>query len=319
MITVKEAEKNGVSMENVKVCRKIRNLAKLDRIKLDDTLHRSTLNKYLFSYIEYCGMNVKDYIREYLSNLQPYMIERFSAQEPDKSFICVLDKIYRVSVCIKLDKNFREEVIVSFHGNNKRGIEKEKNLIVNRRDKIVPVFADEIITQLEGSPKKEVKVFIQCGMLQLPIRIMGQKCENGTFLVREREIEEPIIEQCNQYLRDLYTSDLELSALDQVELFSVLHQIFFTSYGNTIFSNISLLIDNLAMQNGIIGKKAADFALITYVEHLQVDEDQAKELIGLLDDWYNMKSQKNIDVILQRVKDGIGAKFILSPEEIDFE
>lgn len=308
VISVIEAEKNGVSMETVKVCKDIRKLATIDRIKLDETLHRSELNKHLFSYIEYCGMDVRDYIREYLSNLQPFMIERFQAQEPNKSFICVLDNMYRVSVYIKLDKTFGNELIVSFHENNKRGIAKENNLIVNKQERIVPVFADEILAQIEGSPKEEIKVFIQRGMMQYPIRIMGQRCENGTFLVYERDIETPIIDQCNQYLRELYTSDLELEALDKVELFSVLQQISFTSYGNTIFSNISLLIDNLAMQKGVISKKAADFTLVTYVEHLYLEEAQARELISLLDERYKVSSQRNIDLILHRIKDGISSK-----------
>lgn len=63
MITVIEAEKNGVSMEMVRVCKEIRKLAKLDRIKLDETVHRSGLNKHLYSFIEYCGIDVKDYIK----------------------------------------------------------------------------------------------------------------------------------------------------------------------------------------------------------------------------------------------------------------
>lgn len=308
VISVMEAKQNGVFMESVAICRDIRKLAALDRIQLDETLHRSELNKHLFSYIEYCGLNVRMYIKEYLENLQPFMIERFRSQEAKESFICVLDNMYRISIYIKLDKTFGNEVIVSFHENHKRGIAKENNLIRNGNEKIVPVFADEILAQIEGSPKEEIKVFIQRGMLRLPIRVMGQRCENGTYLVYERDLETPIIDQCNQYLRDLYTSDLDLEALDKIELFSVLHQISFTSYGNTIFSNISLLIDNLAMQKGVIGKKVADFALVTYVEHLYLEYDQAQELISLLEERYKVRSQKNIDVILQRITDCVQAK-----------
>ena len=238
LITVLDAEQYGISMEMVGVCREIRKLAKLDRIQLDETTHRSGLNKHLYSYIEYCGVDVKSYIKDYLANLQPYMIQRFSSQEPNDNFICVLDHMYRISLYIKIDKSFGKEVIVSFHENNKRGIAKENNMIRNKLDYLVPVFADEICARIEGAVKDEIKVLMQRGMLLLPIRVMGQKCENGVYIVNEQELETPIIEQCNQYLRDMYTSDLDLEALDQVELFSVLHQISFTSYGNTVFSNI---------------------------------------------------------------------------------
>lgn len=318
IITVTEAEENGVSMDMVRICREIRKLAKLDRLKVDETVHRSGLNKHLYSYIEYCGVDVKDYIKDYLSNLQPYMLERFYSQEPDNNYICVLDNMYRVSLYIKSDKTFGNKVIVSFHENNKRGIAKENNLIRNKTERFVPVFAEELCARIEGAVKEEIKILIQRGMLLLPIRIMGQKCENGVYIVNERDIETPVIEQCNQYLRDMYTSDLDLEALDKVELFSVLHQISFTSYGNTVFSNISLLIDNLAMQKSVIGKKVADFALVTYVEHLLIDEEQSEELIELLDEKYKVKSQKGIELIIDRIKDGLGGKYGVQQREDSF-
>ena len=308
VIKVSEAEQNGISMEMVSICREIRNLAKLDRIQLDETTQQSGLNKHLYSYIEYCGVDVKTYIKDYLANLQPYMLKRFPSQEPSKNFICVLDHMYRISLYIKIDKSFGKEVIVSFHENNKRGIAEENNMIRNKPDYFVPVFADEICARIDGAVKEEIKVLMQRGMLLLPIRVMGQKCENGVYIVNEQDLETPIIDQCNQYLRDMYTSDLDLAALDHVELFSVLHQISFTSYGNTVFSNISLLIDNLALQKSTIGKKAADFALVTYIEHLILDDNQANELIELIDEKYKVKSQRGLELILERVKDGLEAK-----------
>lgn len=49
VIPVSETEQNGISMEMVIVCHEIRNLAKLDRIQLDETTHRNGLNKHLYS------------------------------------------------------------------------------------------------------------------------------------------------------------------------------------------------------------------------------------------------------------------------------
>ena len=318
-ITVVEAEKNGVSMDTVRVCKEIRRLALLDRITLDESIHRSGLNRHLYAYIEYCGMDVKEYIKGYLSNLHPYMIERYKEQEPDSNYICVLDNVYRVSIYIKLDKTFGNEVIVSFHENNKRGIAKENNMIQNRYKEYVPVFADEVCARIDGSPKEEIKVFVQRGMLTLPLRIMGRKCENGLYIVNREDIETPILEQCNQYLRDMYTSDLDLDALDKVEIFSFLHQISFTSYGNTVFSNISLLIDNMAIQKGHISKKVADFALITYVDHLGIEKEQAEELMELLEDKYRVKSQKGVELILERIKHGLTAKYEAKAPELTEE
>ena len=218
--------------------------------------------------------------------------------------------MYRISVYIKINKAFGNELVVSFHENNKRGIAKDNSMIRNPSNYYVPVFADEIRSVVSGAAKEEIKVLVQRGILSVPVCLMGQPCENGTYIVNERDIELPIIDQCNQYLQDLYTSDLNLVALDQVEIFSVLHQISFTSYGNTVFSNISLLIDNLAMQKSIIGKRAADFALITYIDHLMLNQMQVDDLCNLLDEKYKVRSQQNLDLILDRIKDGLHARVI---------
>lgn len=112
VITAAEAEQNGLSLDTVAVCRQIRNLARLDRLALDESEHRSGLNKHLFSYIEYCGMDVRGYIREYLSNLQPFMIERLQSQE----LIALLDERYKVKSQKGIDV-ILERIKDSIHAN----------------------------------------------------------------------------------------------------------------------------------------------------------------------------------------------------------
>ncbi|MBO5228434.1 MAG: hypothetical protein J6B39_05525, partial [Lachnospiraceae bacterium] len=68
----------------------------------------------------------------------------------------------------------------------------------------------------------------------------------------------------------------------------------------------------------VIGKKVADFALVTYVENLLIDEDQSKELIELLDEKYKVKSQKGIEFIIDRIKDGLGGKYGVQQREDSF-
>ena len=64
-ITYTEAQEKGIDTSMVKVCQKLRNLAKLDRIVLDTTEHRSGLNKHLFDYIEYCGYDVLEFVKQF--------------------------------------------------------------------------------------------------------------------------------------------------------------------------------------------------------------------------------------------------------------
>lgn len=303
-ITVAEAEKLGIDLSMDKICRTLRKLAKLDRLKLDETEHRRGLNKHLFHYIEYCGETVLEYVKNYLSNLQPYMIERRKDQEKKKSYICVIDNMYRISVYIKVDKSFGEEMIVSFHEDNIRGVAKTNALIKNKRNRLVPVFADSYGSIDMQNGNVSVKVLAQRGMKVLPLDIIGFKCKD-MFIVREADINNQFLNYCNEYIRDLYTSNLNLD-FDSIEVFSMLQQISFTSYGRDTFSSVSLLIDSMVSQSDAISRQAADFALITFAQSLQLTDEQKKELVELLNEKYMVTSIRGIDDILYRVKTALG-------------
>lgn len=299
-LTYEDAKRQGIDMSMTAVCRKLRKLAKLDRLKLDETTHRSGLNKHLFEYIAYCGRDVLDFIKQYLSNLQPYMIIRKKDQESENSFICVIDNVYRVSVYIKVNNQQYEEIIVSFHEDNKRGIAKTNSLIRADNQKYVPIFADSVLSHLENKNSYVVKAFFQRGLTVLTLELAAAKCEN-VFIVEKNAIHMQFLSYCNDYIRDLYTSDLNLD-FDKIEVFSILQQISFTSYGKDTFSSISLLIDSLCIQKDMISKSLADFALVTFVQNLKLTDEQRQELMELLEEKFRVTSIRGIDLILERVR-----------------
>lgn len=289
----------NIDMSMVSVCKKIRRLAVLDRITLDMTLHMSTLNLHLFKYIEYCGVEPLDFIKSYLRNLQPYMIERRQEQETIDTFICVIDKLYRVSVYIKIDTKQFEEVIVSFHEDNKRGIAKTNSLITNTA-KYVPIFADSLLSKDEACNRYVVRAIFQRGLKELPLELSAIKY-GDIFIINTKEVDLQFISYCNEYLRDLYTSDLDID-FSQIEIFSMLQQISFTSYGRDTFSSVSLLIDSLSVQKDRESKKVADFALVTFVQNLLLTDEQKDELIELLEQKFLVTSIRGIDLILNRIR-----------------
>lgn len=300
-LTYEDLENIGISTANISICKRLRRLAKLDRVKLDWNEHRSGLNKHLFDYIEYCGLDVLQFVKDYLANLQPYMIERRKNQEFDSHIICVIDNLYRVSVYIKVDDTQFEEAIISFHENNKRGVAKTNSLIKCDAQKYVPIFADCVLSKLDNEEKYVVKGIFQRGLKILPIDLSAIKCKD-VFLVEKKAINLQFISYCNDYIRDLYTSDLDLD-FEDIEVFSMLQQISFTSYGRDTFSSISLLIDNLCIQNDYISKGVADFALVTFVSNLTLTDEQRNELIELLEQKFRVTSIKGIDLILNRIKE----------------
>lgn len=301
-----ELEKLGIDTSNIGVCEKIRRLAKLDRIYLDETEHRSGLNKHLFDYLDYCGLDKLQFIKEYLSKLQPYMIERRKDQEKTKELICVIDNLYRVSVYIKLNTKQFEEVIVSFHEDNIRGIARSNSALRQDNRKYVPIFADTLMGKLDER-KYIVKAIFMRGLKAIPIELPAIKY-GKVFIIDKRTVDVSFLDCCNQYILDLYTSDLKLD-FDKIDVFSVLQQISFTSYGNDTFSSISLLIDSLCIQRDYISKAAADFALVTFVQNLALTKEQQSELMYLLNEKFKVTSIKGIDTILRRIEDNLSLMY----------
>lgn len=299
----------GIDVTNIGICRKIRKLAKLDRIKLDENTHRSGLNKHLFDYLDYCGLDKLEFIKGYLSRLQPYMLERHKDQEHKESITCVIDNLYRVSLYIKVDNTQFEEVIVSFHENNIRGIAKTNSLIKKDDQRYVPVFADTILSHVEDTPKYVVKAIFQRGLKYLPLELTALKY-NDIFVVEKKSINLHFLDYCNEYIRDLYTSELDLD-FDKIEVFSMLQQISFTSYGNDTFSSISLLIDSYCTQPDQISRATADFALVTFVRNLNLTGEQQAELTDLLHEKFKVTSIKGIDHILRRIDDNLCLEYKL--------
>lgn len=313
-LTYEDAQNKGIDTSMINTCRKLRQLAKLDRITLDETEHRSGLNKHLFEYIEYCGLDVIEFIKQYLSNLQPYMIERRKEQEKVKTFYCVIDNLYRVSVYIKVDAKQFEEVIVSFHEDNKRGIAKSNNLIRNDLQKYVPIFADSVLGKVSEENKYIVKAYFQRGLTVLPLELPAVKCQD-VFIVEKNAINLQFVSYCNDYIRDLYTSDLKLD-FDNIEVFSMLQQISFTSYGRDTFSSISLLVDSLNIQSDYISKSVADFALVTFVQNLKLTNEQQSDLKELLDKKYMVSDIRKIDLILDRIKSNLALNYNMEMESV---
>lgn len=298
----------------INICKRIRKLAKLDRLKLDTSMHQDPRNIHLFKYMDYCGVDKESFVKNYLANLQPYMLSRNTEQEKTDNTICVLDNIYRISLYIKMNTDQGEEMIISFHEDHKRGIAKDNSRVIRRSPDKVRIIADSLSGGITGTNIKTFNILIPRGVINIPISLSGELLEDGTLLTDRVAIDTAILGVCNRYIEDLYASDLDFPSLDEVEIFSALQQISFTSYGNSVFSNISVLIDNMAVQNSPLHKKSASAALEIYAGHLILTDEQKKELIDLIREKYSVSCQKNISVVtnmLIDIIDGINSEPVI--------
>jgi len=274
---------------------KLRKLARLGRLRLDETEHANGKNLHLLKYLDYVGLDRLEYIKQYLSTLQPFMISEFVSQESYDHVICVLDQYYRISVYIKVDTTKQEEIVVSFHENHKNGIAKRNPERV--RDEYVYIMPDSL-----GSRSGDiytVNFFLTRGVSMFPMNAPAHRYDEDGFLVRYQYINNALVDICNRYLEDLYTSDLDFS---QIEVFSSLTQLSFTSYGKDAFSNISMLVDSILIQKDAIGKQVSDSALCIYCEQLNLEEAQKRELLSTLRERYAVNSVRALPEIIERIE-----------------
>lgn len=118
--------KDYYGKEYIKVCRKIRQYANANRLKLDTEPHQANggRNIHLFKLIETCGVSLHDFVRGYLCNLQPYSLKAFDdGTETSKYDIWLCDAGYGVQFIIKIDTiNQYNPAVVSSHESNISGI-----------------------------------------------------------------------------------------------------------------------------------------------------------------------------------------------------
>ncbi len=293
----------GINIDNIETCRRFRKLAENNSLTVDKSIHRDNpRSQHLFNYIKYCGYDLDAYVRDYLRHIQPYMIKRFPSQEKREAHLCILDENYRVSLYIKANMEKDNQPVISFHENTKDGFAKDNRAII-AHDKYVPVIADTILSNHEGSNRYVIKCLIQRGTLALPINVTGYLAEGDIFIVERQAIEQEFIDHCNDYIRGLYTSNLHVA--EDMELFSVMQQIAFTSHGNSTFSNISKLIDNMDIQPVKENRSAASCVLITYINHLILTKTDQEELIKLLEDKKLVKPSKLYEPAIDSCIDAI--------------
>lgn len=292
------SDQGDYQLESTKrLVKRLRKLARLDRIRLDESQHQSGLNQHLFRYFDYIGIDKLTFIKDYICHLQPFMISEIKSQESFENAICVLDDFYRISLYIKLDATKEAEIIVSFHENNKNGI--AKRVPIPNRLSDVYVFADSVSSHVIGTGIYSINLFITRGVKSFPITIAAHKYDEEGFFVRYQDINNALISIVNEYLEDLYTSDLDLNS---IELFSSLQQLSFTSYGNDIFSNLSLLIDSLVVQKDTVSKQIADAALCIYCSSIDLLEADKKELLETLSQRFSVNSIRIMPEILHRIE-----------------
>lgn len=319
IITRQEAEERGVDLSEVAICRKIRNIARTQNIEIRDDAHSSGVADILYKYLEYCGIDKTDYVKDYLSDLQPYLIKKMPEEKYDSygtKVYAALDIGYRIAlyIIIEVDRETNmDTMVVSFHESYKKGRNGEfmairSNRYADNTKVYVPVFKDSYDSINPDTGNAIVKIFVKRGLLKMPIILAGVDCED--FCIVDRmAIERQLTDYSNKYIGDLYefanSLDHDLNR-NNIRLFSELQQISFTSYGNDKFSVFSLLIDSFLIQSDAPSRAAADFALTTYSTNLILTIEEREELVAQLKNKYAISDSPILPCLITKLENNFG-------------
>ena len=108
--------------EYINACKRIRKYAVEGKLKIITEKREANdgKNTHLFALIEACGVNLKPFIKGYLSVIQPYSLTKFQeSKKLESGNVWLCDIGYKISMVIKLkETNPNTPMIISFHESN---------------------------------------------------------------------------------------------------------------------------------------------------------------------------------------------------------
>lgn len=178
--------------EYINICKIIRMYAVSGNIEIDDRPHKANggANMHLLGLIKSCGIPLKEFIANYLSNIQPYSLEPFQGNKV-KNSIWIADAGYKTKLIIKINETDKTKpLVVSFHESNT-----SKSLVQGHKvyfDKPCAVIVD---TAWEVGPYiYSIDFTIQRGFIKFKIHSSANHYNNGVALVRYDDISRKYID-----------------------------------------------------------------------------------------------------------------------------
>lgn len=230
------------------ICRRIRAYALAGKIVISTERHKSNKgnNIHLFNLIRACGTTVEDFIKGYLSYLQPYSLEPFQQNKSPSGSVWLSDAGYGVKLIIKINERDKNKpVVVSFHESNIDGrYVKGGKLFI---DKPCAVIIDDYI---QNSVDTYTVMFtVQRGFIAYSFTTYSGYLSNGVALVNAKVINshyESRMRDILGVLLNTYCTNVEDMINLPFDNNLSLSYMSFSSLGETNVNKLCLLIDMYA-------------------------------------------------------------------------
>ena len=228
MIDLKERD---VDVSSVNICRSLRKFANSgNEIIFERNIHgNNQYNLHLISYIEselneYNRVNgtrdtLEDFLRRYLSNLQPYSLVQAKLHYGNE-MLAVVDYSYKYPIYIKINKELqnnpsdtskKQQIIVSFHEdylpNKEIIVESRRNrieLFNSEIHKYIPVITNDYEEDYSDRNAYMIRFPYSVGMNTIDIEIHNAEItDGGYFIIPSYKLHSEIIQYCHEAFDDI--------------------------------------------------------------------------------------------------------------------
>lgn len=216
----------------INLCRKIQKFVSMGRITIDTDQHKLSDNKHLMKFLDLCGLSSNEIILKYLATIQPFQLIRDNLQEYGKEVYCVLDISYGIALYLKLVFSATNGLVVSFHENQlaktTKYLREESGLCYAITKTDVPIGSTRILP-----------VSISHGLLTFKLDLVCLVVDSDLVKISIGEV-------YANYLK--YANDKVMNLTGKTHnTFSSVKNLTFTSYGETLLNDVSILLDALCL------------------------------------------------------------------------
>lgn len=230
--------------EIIKICRKIGSYAIAGKVNIDKAIisHDSGSDSlHLKKFVELCGFSFREFILQYLCNLQPFQLELDKEQQFGKYVRCIIDLSYSIALYLKVEFAF-DLLVVSFHENQRRKHKKyafQQNNLTYAFSKTHDPVGKTVLSSVR----------LAHGFLVFEPELFCKVVETDLVKFRLDDLSEELLKFVNIKV------DTLLGLSNQSEIFSSIKQASITSFGETILNEISILVDVLMIQGISSGRR----------------------------------------------------------------
>lgn len=290
--------------EFITICRKVRELALQNKIIVQemDKIYSSDVDNFI-KLIGSCGVGVKDFIKGYLSAIQPYSFEGFQKNISENgSLIWSIDIGYRVQLMIRLYEDsdclivsFHESVPIQIGGVNRLSRTSDEK---NFSDKLCAVIVDMVLGWSgETGSKRYVHISftLQRSFIRSTIEMLAQHINEGVALVKYSKLKELYQDKINIILNNLQ----ETYFVGSVERsLSLRHfKVFFLGYRYSVANNVCLLLDCFDTYTDSISRSVVLEVTDDLLSKIPIES--APELRAVLEDRYGKIINYNSELYQQ--------------------